>query len=128
MKQLVATILVACMLGSFAIPSEAAAAAGNACSPDMTSIAPLEVLAKQKGSVGVTAKSALRYLARENLSTAGYFMSKSSSSGGKGKVAYHLYHESGFKKPCVVGNQSGKDGVLVVDATTHEVERFLFEQ
>ena len=127
MKRFITTFILGGMLGGVAPPS-AVAAEAIMCSPDMSTLVRLEAAARQKGPIGVTAKSALRYLAQEKLPTSGYFISKASSSGGKGKLAYHLYHESGFKKPCAIGNQSGKDGVLLVDATTHEVQRFLFEQ
>jgi hypothetical protein len=70
----------------------------------------------------------LKYLAKEKLPTSGYFISKSPVAEAGMKAAYRLYHESGFKKPCAIGNQSGLDGVLEVDPSTHEVRRFLLWQ
>jgi hypothetical protein len=124
MRNLLARLIVGGVLGCVAASTSTWAADANTCSPDMTTVVRLEAAAKQKGSIAVTAKSALRYFAEQNLPAAGYFMAKTPSSGGKGKLAFLLYHESGFKRACVTGNQSGMDGVLLVDAATREVERF----
>jgi hypothetical protein len=99
------------------------------CKPDMNTLVRLEVLAKEQGSSGIMARSALKYLAQKELPTTGYFISKSPRATNERAVEYSLLHESGFTRPCnVAGNRSGRDGVLSVDPSTHEVIRFLFWQ
>lgn len=120
--------ILAILLASLAAFSHGAGLREDWCRHDPSSLVPLDTLAKEQGSNGTLARSALKYLAEKKHTTSGYFISKRPTVRAGNRVVYPLYHESGFKKPCVVGNQSGFDGVLEVDPSTNEVKSFLFSQ
>jgi hypothetical protein len=98
------------------------------CPPDYGKFSRLEDLARDNGPAGVRARSAIRYIRSQKLPTTGYYLAKVPTSTSNGKLEYDLLHDSGFAKPCRIGNQSGSDGVLEVDATTQEVKGLLFSQ
>jgi hypothetical protein len=120
--------LVGAPLTGLASLSKGAEATDSWCRPDMNSLVRLETMAKESDPSGISARSALKTLVEEKLPTSDYFITKNPVPGNGAKVQYHLYHESGFSKPCVAGNQSGFDGVLDVDPSTNEVKSFLFWQ
>ena len=121
-------ILFGALLTGLAALSQGAEATDSWCRPEINALVRLETMAKESDSSGITARSALKTLAEKKLPTSDYFITKQPVPGAGSKVQYHLYHESGFTKPCVAGNQSGFDGVLDVDPSTHEVKSFLFWQ
>ena len=125
MRGSIPSFIVGALLAGLAASSQGLEAKDSWCRPDLNTFVRLETMAKESNASGTTARSALKYLAQKKLPTSGYFISKNPVAGTGGKVQYHLYHESGFKEPCAVGNQSGFDGVLEVDASTHEVKSFL---
>jgi hypothetical protein len=128
-KHLSSKVLVCTLLASLAVYSQSLSAKTDECGHDSNSLVRLETLAKESGPFGVTARSALRYVAQQKLPTSGYYISRSPIASAGGKIEYHLVHESGFKNPCyTVGNRSGLDGVLEVDGSTHEVKQFLMYQ
>ncbi len=124
MNRIGAHLLAVCMLGLSACSRESAGL--EPCPPDLGAYARLENRARPDDPLGVTARSALDYLAREKLPTTGYYMSKKPLASDGDKVEYDLRHESGFDKPCVAGgNPSGFDGVLEIDPATRQVKRFV---
>lgn len=98
---------------------------GDACPPDLTQYVGLEVRAKPGDPLGITAQSTLQYLAREKLPTTGFYLSRKPLTSNSQKVEYQLIHESGFDKPCSMGNKSGFDGVLEIDPATREVRQLI---
>jgi hypothetical protein len=70
----------------------------------------------------------MRYLAQENLPSTGFYISRKPVVSDGQQVQYELRHESGFDKPCSLGNQSGFDGLLEIDPATREVRRLLLRQ
>jgi hypothetical protein len=67
----------------------------------------------------------MSYLAREKLPSTGFYISRKPVVSDGQDLQYELRHESGFDKPCGVGNPSGFDGMLEVDPATRQVRRFL---
>lgn len=121
-----ASLVAMLVCAAFGTPSFSASA--DWCEPDLSAFVRLETLAKQEDSSGVMARSAISYLVEKKISASGYFISRKPRAEAGNNIEFSLYHESGFSKPCVVGNRSGLDGVLTVDKQTHEVKRFLFWQ
>jgi hypothetical protein len=121
-----ALVLAACAESAPVVPP--ATVAEGPCPPDLAHFVRLEDAVRAAGRTGVTARSALPHLVQQKLPATGYYLSKESSSLSDGRVEQFLAHESGFNRPCGVGNISGVDAIVSIDPKTGEVrELYLAE-